>query len=370
MKNNFFVTGLVLWLIQFAVLQNAFAVSYPIQINSGFTINSGNQFDLNQTETVGALQSRMKTLLQHGEIFPTGLYVQAGTTLTLNISSLAGTHSAYGKVIITDRYAGGSSGAFTQTVTLVNGNNNINVTVTGNVFISYADATPNHTRKLRFTFNSGYVAMPCFIKDQTTNTEWLSMLQNYAATPDVVFIFKRGVMVLDRTKIETYKNNDFNRIIKALDDIIDVEVAGSGIIETSIQSDKNRDFSNLLYFTSNDGDRVSTSNPHATNPGLIRVPIDWIATINHIFNGGAWGISHEIGHHQQQNAWDWGVNNEVQVNIHTLMAKKLIYPEEIALDAGNWRNTAFYLTKDNIGKDYDNTNLDLKTKLQIGRAHV
>lgn len=358
--------GLLVLLMQFFLVQNVFAVTYPIQVNPSFSINAANQFDLRQTETVGALQSRLKTLLQHSEIFPTGFYVQAGTTLQLDVSSLGGTHSAYGKVIITDRYAGGSTGAYTQTVTLANGTNNINVTVSGNVFISYSASVPDANRQLRFTFNSGYTLMPLFIKNQTTTAEWLDMLQNYASTSDVMFIFKRGVMVLDRAEVETYKNNDFNRIITALDDITDVEVAGAGIIATTNQNDKNRDFGNLLYITSNNGSRVSTTNPHAANPGLVRVPVDWIATTNHIFGGGAWGISHEIGHHQQQNAWDWGVNTEVQVNIHTMMARKLLYPSETGIDtSGSWRAAAFYLVKDNAAKDYDNASIDLKAKIPL-----
>jgi hypothetical protein len=348
----------------FGVAQSQ-AISYPIQVNSSFKISGANQFDVKQTESVTALQNRMKSLLQFGELFPTGLNVTAGSTLQLTVSRLAGSDTQYGKVVITSRYSAGQSGAETQTVPLSNGVNNINVTVSGNVYVVYSSSTVDPSREVRFAFSSGFTAMPTFINGHTSTAEWLDMLQNYPTTPDVCFIFRRGVMVMDRVRIDTYKNNDFEALTGVLNQILDEELRHSGIITSADLSNKNRDFANLIYFTTNDPGK-GTDNPHATSPGIVRVPIDWVAAPGHVLNNtDAWGISHEIGHHIQQNAWDWGNNTEVQVNIATMASRKLLYPSVTGLDLANWKNALRFLNRDVNSKSYDNDGLDLKAKIPL-----
>ncbi len=319
-----------------------------------FKIIDPQTFEINQIEAAATLSTRLYVSLTKNDYKPVGLRVQAGASLKLNVNRLAGT--ALPKLVTFTREYGDVT-----TYNLTNGDNTINISKTGNVYLQFSSAIPLLTNKVKVTFQSGYSQIPFYQMGITTNAEWQTILADNTTSPDAILLSNRAYIVIKKSNADASKTKNQDLLLSSIDKIIQLEGDISGLDGSQPEHEP------FIYsqFMIHDKD---SGNPDATANGRVRIPqgsIKWITDPDYILVDGGWGMMHEIGHQHQQWPYNWTANTEVQVNIHSLAAKRYFQPTQNGISDSDWAKTLNYLEKSSGAKDYDASSMDNYVKLAM-----
>lgn len=318
-----------------------------------FKIIDPQTFEINQIEAAATLSTRLYVSLTKNNYKPVGLRVQAGTILKLNVNRLVGT--VLPKLVTFTREYGDVT-----TYNLNNGDNTINISKTGNVYLQFSSATPLLT-KVRVTFQSGYSQVPFYQMGITTNAEWQTMLADDTTSPDAILLSNRAYIVIKKSNADAGMTKNQDLLLSSIDKIIQLEGDISGL-DGSQPEHGPFIYSQLMIHDKDSG------NPDATANGRVRIPqgsIKWIIDPDYILVDGGWGMMHELGHQHQQWPYNWTANTEVQVNIHSLAAKRYFYPTQNGISDSDWAKTLNYLEKSSSAKNYDASSMDNYVKLAM-----
>lgn len=286
---------------------------------------------------------------------PTGFYIPANTTLSINVQQLAGT--TLPKLIIgtyyryMDSQQGGLPHVDPPITQLVAGTNTISSGTYGGMIWIRFTTTGTPTSKVKITFNSGHLRVPVFIKNVTTQADWNTQLTTYTS-PDVLLVGDRVYQVYSRTKAQGFQPQDNSGILTTLDRVWDLENQLSGLDGSASQH--NVSVHNRILIT--ETDRPSGLawayyyGVYFTSPYVSSFATSKVGTID------GWAIWHEMGHEHQQDVWTWSTLGEVTNNIHALYVERTfgVSPSRLKRD-NRWPTAMTYLASTDPNKDFNST---------------
>lgn len=283
---------------------------------------------------------------------PTGFYIPANSTLTINVQQLAGT--ALPKLIIGTYYRymtaqqGDQAHIDPPIFQLTAGVNTISSGKYGGMIWIRFTTTGIPSSKARITFNSGHQRVPVFIKNSTTQASWNEELSTYTS-PDVLLIGDRVYQVYSRTKAQEFQPQDNNAVLTTLDRVWNLENHLSGLDGSAPQHQVS--VHNRILIT--ETDRPSGLawayyyGVYFTSPYVNLMATNKVAT-------EGWGIWHEMGHEHQQDVWTWDALGEVTNNIHALYVERSLGISPSRLKRGNnWPAALAYLADNSASKDFN-----------------
>lgn len=370
MKRKLLLVSLTLW---------TFTISYSCKKNKldeekltanisqkTIAINS----NPNQSTTIGTNEqefNELKDASQEGrrlrinywnwtDFDPTGFYVPANTTLTLNVEQLAGT--TLPKLLIGTyyRYKGTQSNE-PLIVQLTAGLNTISSGQYGGMLWIRYTTTGTPTSKAKITFNSGHLRVPIFIKNQTTQADWDNQLATYTA-PDVLLIGDRVYQLYSRTRAQGYQPQNNNAVLTTADRIWDLENYFTGIDGSATQHQPH--VHNRILVTETDY-TTGGGAAYAYYYGIYFTPnyCDEAFT-SKIGDINGWSVWHEMGHQHQQDVWTWSTLSEVTNNILSLFIERSmgVSPSRLKRD-NRWPAVSTYLADTSPTKDFNtSTNIN------------
>lgn len=324
----------------------------PLGNDSSFKMISRVEWELTQVPSTAKETGRLKTSLQVADYEPVGLRATANTPLVLNVTQISG--SGLPKLIV-----GTYDRQTVTTYTLTAGINTITNANDGDLYLQYSSDTPSDANKVNVTFQSGYNLMPFYILGASTHQDWLDMLAADTLSPNATLVANRVFIVVSRLKATEYKNENQDTLLQLMDKIMQAEGDISGLDNsTPVHAPFLKNKLMLL--------EKASGNPDATSLGRVRIPtgsINWILSPSYVLNSGGWGIFHEIGHHHQHYSWTWSTCIEVCVNIYSLAAKRVFYPNDPGIGAGDWNNIFTYLAQPSAAKNFNASSTALFVRL-------
>ena len=315
-----------------------------------------------QTDTIAVTQEFSETpsglaeAARLGQRFPasdfytTGLYLPAGSQITLNTEIiqpgsgtpllLIGTYSRY-----EDKWNP------TQ-IDLYSGETVVQADQGGLLYIRYhsEDAT-EPAGEVEITFEGELVRAPHFIRGETTNNDWQEMLDEYDQAPDVILESDYGIIVASRDHALQYRDENQEELLNILDRVFEAEFYISGLDG----SDPKHEFNtHKILLTETDMENTFMA---ATwyRTWYHRSVVSHILTADGLGVDG-WGPWHEIGHMHQQGAWTWDTLGEVTVNIYSLAAEReLGLPESRLTRDGVWSDVAAFFSLPDDERDFNSS---------------
>jgi hypothetical protein len=326
--------------------------------NPSLTTTIGtNVQEFNEQKSAAEESKRMRInfLLRWTDFDPTGFYVPANTTFSINVEQLAGTTLPQ-LIIGTDyRYAyiqqGNQWNIEPPIVQLTAGTNTISSGQYGGMLWIRFTTTETPASKVKITFNNGHLRVPVFVKNVTTQADWNTQLTTYAS-PDVLLVGDRVYQVCSRTKAQSFQPQDNSGVLTTLDTIWDLENQLSGLDGSTPQHTVS--VHNRILVTETDvPEGFAWANYYGvyfTSPSLAPAFTPQSGTIN------GWAIWHEMGHEHQQDVWTWSTLLEVTTNIHSLYIERTLGISPSRLQRENrWATAMTYLASTAADKDFNST---------------
>lgn len=224
------------------------------------------------------------------------------------------------------------------------------------IFIRYSNENP--TSESKITIKGGYKA-PAFQLNETTNDEFVVMLSEYSYE-DVILRSEKACLLISKKTALKYKNQDWNTLLKTINDIIDVEAYIDGLDSSKPVHVPNR---NKYYLTeSEDSNYWMAATTYRTFYNS-KDAVDFLASVSLLKNDG-WGPWHELGHQHQISSLTWSDVVEVTVNIYSLAVERHFNQVSRLKRDGVWRKVFTYLDTPIEKRDY-NKQLDAFEKLAM-----
>lgn len=226
------------------------------------------------------------------------------------------------------------------------------------IFIRYASNNP--TSECEITIKRGYKT-PTFTFGQTTNSEFLDMLERYSYS-DVILKSEKTCIVLSKETAQRYKSQNWDHLLQTVNEIIDVQTFIDGLDSSKPVHEPNR---NKYYLTeSYDNSFWMAATDYRTFYNSVDA-IDFVASVTKLRNEG-WGPWHELGHQRQISSLTWSKVLEVNVNIYSLAVERHFgHNSRLARD-GVWKEVSDYLNSPIETRDYnDDEKLDFFERLAM-----
>lgn len=284
----------------------------------------------------------------------TGFYAPPNTTLLLDVKKEANANVQ----LLIGTYSQGSNWNSQPTeIPLVVGLNEINSgDVGGMVYLRYFDV-PEKTVKI--DFSSGLLPAPVFKKNETTATEWSTMLSKLKASRFATLIGDKSIVVVSNEKASEFKDQDQNRLLSNIDRAITAENEISGMDGSSAIHKPISHKTLFVEYANTDFYMFAYNYRTAYNfQNGIQFVLD-----NEKFSKDGWGPWHEVGHSRQMDAWTWNETIEVTVNIYSLAAEKEFGIESRLKKSDAWSAIKTYLALSDSDKDYNAKGRNLFVRL-------
>ena len=185
------------------------------------------------------------------------------------------------------------------------------------------------------------------------------MLSEYSYE-DVILRSEKACLLISKKTALKYKNQDWNTLLKTINDIIDVEAYIDGLDSSKPVHVPNR---NKYYLTeSEDSNYWMAATTYRTFYNS-KDAVDFLASVSLLKNDG-WGPWHELGHQHQISSLTWSDVVEVTVNIYSLAVERHFNQVSRLKRDGVWRKVFTYLDTPIEKRDY-NKQLDAFEKLAM-----
>ncbi|HVI46144.1 MAG TPA: M60 family metallopeptidase [Chitinophaga sp.] len=265
-------------------------ISRAAIVNSYYDVDSiGHNIQIvSESPRADSERSRLTQSFIPSDFYPTGFLLAPLDTLKIKAEVIVGTSLPQLLIGTYQRYENVSP----QSIQLQSGENVIVANKNGGIiWIRYSSLMPSN--KTRLTFISGHKAVPVFIKNTTTLSQWQNLFEQAdTAVHDVLLIGQRVNIVLPRT-YTALKNQNNNSVLNACDKVWDTMDELSGL-DGTLPLHKRLGTSHLLV------NRVYAGGaawPYVTT-------YSYQASFSESYANDAWYQRHEAGHHHQQR-WDW-----------------------------------------------------------------
>ncbi|MFF2959249.1 M60 family metallopeptidase [Streptomyces sp. NPDC057963] len=256
---------------------------------------------------------RLGQALRGSEFQPTGLYVPAGTPLSLTVQPhdgllptlWIGAWDYYGEITEPRSYP------------LTAGANTVTDPHGGPVYLTLT----GRGERAGVLVRSGAVPMPVFALGRTTEADYQRQLDTLTASPYVELHAPHTIMTLTREGALLYRGEDHAALLGLVETIIDSHARISGLDGSK---PVHRRKAGPYHFTevSKVPSGVGAYATHGYN-GFPRAYLDRATTVEGLRTRG-WGLYHELGHLHQQFAYKPGGLTEVTVNIYSLAAQRTL----------------------------------------------
>lgn len=336
MKKNVFFTISLLFLLAgdhvlFAANNSTNSIDNPSITNPAVYSNI---IELQQVPSTETEIKRLRQVQKKFDHIVTGFYLPAGKTLKLNVEILTpALDNRMPTVVIGTRVKNGSN---VKEIALQSGENIIssNQHSGGIIYLRYIANNDNATGKARITFaqtGSEHVRHPYYILGSTTTDEFKQQVANYAYT-EVIFANKNAIVVVNKASAEKYSFTNYNNRphnidewLKGIEKIFDAQRDISGVSANDpnpLHKPMNINHRNLMVEATT-GYMFATdygSGYNGNNDGAMQR----LLTQYHIENN-PWGISHELGHQNQQSAYKPGEYTETTVNFYSMAVMRSLF---------------------------------------------
>lgn len=256
---------------------------------------------------------RLGQALRGSEFQPTGLYVPAGTPLSLTVQPhdgllptlWIGAWDYYGEITEPRSYP------------LTAGANTVTDPHGGPVYLTLT----GRGERAGVLVRSGAVPMPVFTLGRTSDADYQRQLDTLTASPYVELHAPHTIMTLTREGALLYRDEDHAALLGLVETIIDSHARISGLDGSK---PVHRRKAGPYHFTevSKVPTGVGAYATHGYN-GFPRAYLDRATTVEGLRTRG-WGLYHELGHLHQQMAYKPGGLTEVTVNIYSLAAQRTL----------------------------------------------
>ncbi|MFD9602109.1 MULTISPECIES: M60 family metallopeptidase [unclassified Streptomyces] len=256
---------------------------------------------------------RLGQALRGSEFQPTGLYVPAGTPLSLTVQPYddllptlwIGAWDYYGEITEPRSYP------------LTAGANTVTDPHGGPVYLTMT----GRGERAGVLVRSGAVPMPVFALGRTSQADYQQQLDTLTASPYVELHAPHTIMTLTREGALLYRDEDHAALLGLVETIIDSHARISGLDGSK---PVHRRKAGPYHFTevSKVPAGVGAYATHGYN-GFPRAYLDRATTVEGLRTRG-WGLYHELGHLHQQMAYKPGGLTEVTVNIYSLAAQRTL----------------------------------------------
>ncbi|MFE4798681.1 M60 family metallopeptidase [Streptomyces sp. NPDC056708] len=256
---------------------------------------------------------RLGQALRGSEFQPTGLYVPAGTPLSLTVQPYddllptlwIGAWDYYGEITEPRSYP------------LTAGANTVTDPHGGPVYLTMT----GRGERAGVLVRSGAAPMPVFALGRTSQADYQQQLDTLTASPYVELHAPHTIMTLTREGALLYRDEDHAALLGLVETIIDSHARISGLDGSK---PVHRRKAGPYHFTevSKVPAGVGAYATHGYN-GFPRAYLDRATTVEGLRTRG-WGLYHELGHLHQQMAYKPGGLTEVTVNIYSLAAQRTL----------------------------------------------
>lgn len=312
------------------------------------------EWTFNEKPSTETEQSRLKTSLKAADFDPVGLRVKSGVALSIHVEIL--TPSSAIPQLIVGSYDRGT----VTTYNLQTGNNTVNPTNAGELYIKYVSSNPSGG-KIKVTFNSGHLGMPFYELGKTTHQDWLDMLAGDTDTTskNAILVANRAFLVVSKTKALEFKDEDQDQALRLIDTALKAEDDFSGMDNSS---PVNAPRKLKIMVTERTGGYMDATSYRIR---IVTGSISRILKVSDLQTNG-WGVWHEFGHQHQMHQWTWNsVVGEVMPNIYTLAARRVVQPSSAGLTTAQWNDVSTFLAKPAASRIYEASSTSLITRLGL-----
>ncbi|MET9148255.1 M60 family metallopeptidase [Streptomyces sp. NPDC004042] len=259
---------------------------------------------------------RLDRSLRASEFIPTGRYAAPGATVTLRVRPGHGVLPVL-HIGTFDDYNTNTDLKAPRVFRLRPGLNKVVDRYGGPVYLSFA----GHGQRAAVTFVSGARPMPVFELGRTSEREFQRRLDTVTDVPWVELVTARAVLTLTREGALLYRDEDHTALMSLFDTVIGSHDRVSGL---DGRRPLDRPKAGRYHFNevSVVPNGVGAYAWHGFN-GFPRAYMDRLCTVSGLTTRG-WGLYHELGHLNQQAAYQAGSLTEVTVNIYSLAAQRTL----------------------------------------------
>ncbi|WP_328379452.1 M60 family metallopeptidase [Streptomyces sp. NBC_00440] len=259
---------------------------------------------------------RLDRSLRASEFIPTGRYAAPGAQVTVRIRP---GHGALPVLHIGtfDDYNTNPDLKAPRVFPLRAGENTVSDVYGGPLYLSFA----GHGQQAAVTFVSGTARMAGFELGRTSEADFQRQLDSITDVPWVELTTGHTILTLTREGALLYRGEDHAALLRLFDTIIDSHNRISGLVGPK---PLNRPKAGRYHFNevSVVPKGVGAYAWHGFN-GFPRAYMDRLCTVQGLRTRG-WGLYHELGHLNQQAAYQAGGLTEVTVNIYSLAAQRTL----------------------------------------------
>ncbi|MDK8179935.1 NPCBM/NEW2 domain-containing protein [Paenibacillus sp. UMB4589-SE434] len=223
----------------------------------------------------------------------------------------------------------------------------------------------NNEGSINVNVVSGGSPVPFFVLGKNTNADWQAMMNTYPNAPSVVLQSERALFVFYyATAKDHILNQDPIAVLQTYDKFITAQDQISGLSHSD-SDPRHRLDRHLIGFIESEK-TIPGAYAYAIWDGAI-MPKDTGASADALnLTRTGWGQYHEAGHLRQQAPWNWDGMTEVNVNIYSLAAKKVLKPTEPARSQGEY--LAAFTFVDQPTKNFSDSNSKLEMLWQLNLA--
>ncbi|EYT79791.1 hypothetical protein CF54_29275 [Streptomyces sp. Tu 6176] len=259
---------------------------------------------------------RLDRSLRASEFIPTGRYAAPGAAVTLRVRPVHGALPVL-HIGTFDDYHTNTDLKAPRVFRLRPGLNKVVDRYGGPVYLSFA----GHGQRAAVTFVSGARPMAVFELGRTSEREFQRRLDTVTDVPWVELVTARAVLTLTREGSLLYRDEDHTALMSLFDTVIGSHDRVSGL---DGRRPLDRPKAGRYHFNevSVVPNGVGAYAWHGFN-GFPRAYMDRLCTVSGLTTRG-WGLYHELGHLNQQAAYQAGSLTEVTVNIYSLAAQRTL----------------------------------------------
>ncbi|AJS58516.1 NPCBM/NEW2 domain-containing protein [Paenibacillus sp. IHBB 10380] len=223
----------------------------------------------------------------------------------------------------------------------------------------------NNEGSINVNVVSGGSPVPFFVLGKNTNADWQAMMNAYPNAPSVVLQSERALFVFYyATAKDHILNQDPIAVLQTYDKFITAQDQISGL-SNSDSDPRHRLDRHLIGFVESEK-TMPGAYAYAWYDGAI-MPKETGASADALnLTRTGWGQYHEAGHLRQQGPWNWDGMTEVNVNLYSLAAKKVLKPTEPARSQGEY--LAAFTFVDQPTKNFSDSNSKLEMLWQLNLA--
>ncbi|WP_329126050.1 M60 family metallopeptidase [Streptomyces sp. NBC_01465] len=259
---------------------------------------------------------RLDRSLRASEFIPTGRYAAPGAAVTVDVRP---GHGALPVLHIGtfDDYNTDAALKAPRVFPLRAGRNTVTDVYGGPLYLSFA----GHGQHASVRYVSGTAKMTVFELGRTTEAEFQTQLDTITDVPWVELTTGQAILTLTHEGALLYRGEDHTALMRLFDTVIDSHNRISGL-DGRTRLDRPKAGRYHFNEVSVVPKGVGAYAWHGFN-GFPRAYMDRLCTVQGLTTRG-WGLYHELGHLNQQAAYQAGTLTEVTVNIYSLAAQRTL----------------------------------------------